>query len=352
MHRLVYAIISSGALGSWLREHVIDPLIFHGHPVTWRNYEASYDVSELEPASRVKDTYVLQEYFVPADSIAAFVPRMAAVLHAHHVDVVNVSIRHALPDTGTYLAWAPTEAFAFVLYYRQRTDPAARREVGRWTRELVEAAIRTGGRYYLPYQPLATRDQFVRAYRRAGELFAIKRRVDPTDKFTNTLWDLYRTDSGGKRRTSRLRGCPAFLPAEVRMALDTTTAYARNEGDEYITHPEWDLVYSSEAYARWLGQGQKAERVSLRGVRGHVLAQLSSDLARQSRALSAQRRRPPHARRHRPEHGARVRSQRIVREYRRPTGRARSACRWHGGGTLRGAGRLGLCATDRRPRVV
>jgi hypothetical protein len=54
--------------GKWTREHIVDPLIFRGNPITWRNYESSYDVSELEPTSREASTYVLQEYFVPVDS--------------------------------------------------------------------------------------------------------------------------------------------------------------------------------------------------------------------------------------------------------------------------------------------
>ncbi|MEP7066611.1 MAG: FAD-binding oxidoreductase [Gemmatimonadota bacterium] len=257
LHRTVYRIISSGRMGSWTRQHIVDPWIFRGHPVAWRNYEASYDVSELEPASRSADTYVLQEYFVPADSLPRFVPRMGQILRAHRVNVVNVSIRHALPEVGTYLAWAPTEVFAYVLYYKQRTDPESQREVGTWTRELIDAAIHFGGRYYLPYQPHATREQFARAYPHAADLFAVKRRVDPTNKFTNTLWDLYRPDSTGNPPDVSATRMPAFLPAEVRVALDTVKGYARDEVGEFLTHPEWDLVYSSEAYARWLRDGKR-----------------------------------------------------------------------------------------------
>jgi FAD/FMN-containing dehydrogenase len=255
-HRLAYKTITSGRLGKWLRQHILDPLMFRGNPVTWRNYEASYDVSELEPASRARSTYVLQEYFVPADSLPVFVPRLRRILQTHHVNAVNVSIRHALPDPGTTLAWAPTEVFAYVLYYKQGTGPEAEQEVGRWTRELIEAAIQSGGRYYLPYQPLATRDQFARAYPGAPALFAVKRRVDPADKFTNTLWDLYEPDPQGRVPDVSAARMPAVLPAEVSIALDTVSGYARSEGAEYLTHPEWDLVYSSEAYARWLREGK------------------------------------------------------------------------------------------------
>lgn len=254
--RLGYRTLAGSTLGKWLRQHVMDPMMFHGRPVTWRNHEASYDVSELEPAARARDTYVLQEYFVPTDSLRVFVPRMRRILRSHHVNAVNVSIRHALPDPGTYLAWAPNEVFAYVLYYRQDTSPAAGREVGRWTRELIEAAVLSGGRYYLPYQPLATREQFARAYPRAADLFALKRRVDPTGKFTNTLWDLYAPGPDGRVADVTGGRMPAVLPAEVMVALDSVHGYMREEGAEYMTHPEWDLVYSSEAYAQWLRDGR------------------------------------------------------------------------------------------------
>ncbi len=256
-HRTAYSMITNGLGGYWFREHVIDPLIFIGHPVTWRNYEASYDVSELEPESREKETYVLQEYFIPVDSFDVFVPRMRRILRDHRVNAVNVSVRHALPDPGTMLAWAPNEVFAFVLYYKQRTDAASRSEVGRWTRQLIDAAIRSGGRYYLPYQPVATRAQFAKAYPRAPEFFATKRRVDPANKFTNNLWDLYEPAADGSTPSATAARTPAVVPAEVRMVLDTLRGYSRDESAELITHPEWDLVYGSDAYARWLAAGRK-----------------------------------------------------------------------------------------------
>jgi hypothetical protein len=256
-HRLVYSMIAGWPKGKWLREHVVDPLIFRGNPVTWRNYEASYDVTELEPASRERETYVLQEYFVPVDSVMVFLARMRHVLQSHDVNAVNVSIRHALPDPGTYLAWAPNEVFAFVLYYRQRTDPEARREVARWTRQMIDSVVASGGRYYLPYQPVATRTQFTLAYPNSGTLFDVKRRVDPTSKFTNALWDLYDSNVDGSVAPVLASRLPANIPAEARIVLDTMKTYARDEGREYLTHPEWDLVYGSEAYARWLEAGKR-----------------------------------------------------------------------------------------------
>ena len=255
-----YALFTT-PYGPWLRRNFIEPLAYRvggRHPVTWRNYEASYDVSELEPPSRVRSTYVLQEFFLPVDSAERFVARMGSILRDSLARTVNVSIRHANAEPSPYLTWAPSETFAFVLYYRQGTSSDEQRRVGRWTRALIDAAIATGGRYYLPYQPHATRAQFLAAYPRATEFFEVKRRVDPAGRFTNVLWDLYAP--GGRAsappNVTALRR-PSFVPAEVRLAVDSLPGYNRTEANTWTTHPEWDLVYSSEQYAEWLSSGKR-----------------------------------------------------------------------------------------------
>lgn len=177
--------------GKWRREHLLEPLLYLSKPVHWRNYEAGYDVAELEPASRRHSTYVLQEYFVPVGNFDDFVAKMREILGRHRVNAVNVSVRHALADPGSLLAWAHGETFAFVLYHKQRTRANARGRVAVWTRELIDAARSCGGTYYLPYQPHATPEQFHRAYPRARELFALKRSLDPQFRWRNVLWDKY-----------------------------------------------------------------------------------------------------------------------------------------------------------------
>lgn len=191
IYRYLAWSLSELPFAAWRREHVIDPLLYASRAVHWRNYEAGYDVAELEPEARRHSTYVLQEYFVPVERLDDFVPKLREIFGRHRVNVLNVSIRHALPDPGTLLAWAREEVFAFVVYYKQRTDAEARAAVAVWTRELIEAALACGGRYYLPYQPHARADQFHRAYPGAKALFALKRTLDPQYRLRNALWDRY-----------------------------------------------------------------------------------------------------------------------------------------------------------------
>ncbi len=191
IHRYAYWAITETKSGKWRREFFIDPLVYLAKPVHWRNYEAGYDVAELEPPERTHRTYVLQEYFAPVERFDEFVPRMTEILRRHRVNVVNISVRHAIADSGSLLSWARGETFAFVLYYKQRTRDNAKSRVAVWTRELIEAVLEVGGTYYLPYQPHATIEQFHRAYPRAPELFALKRELDPHYRLRNSLWDKY-----------------------------------------------------------------------------------------------------------------------------------------------------------------
>jgi FAD/FMN-containing dehydrogenase len=191
IHRYFFWAFSETPFGKWRREHIIDPLIFFRKKIHWRNYEAGYDASELEPASREKTTYVLQEYFIPVDRLEEFVPKMSEVFNRHKVNVINVSIRHSLKDPGSLLAWAREEVFAFVVYYKQSIDNVARNNVAVWTRELIDASLSCGGTYYLPYQAHATADQFHKAYPHAKELFTLKKKLDPDFKFRNVLFDTY-----------------------------------------------------------------------------------------------------------------------------------------------------------------
>jgi FAD/FMN-containing dehydrogenase/uncharacterized membrane protein YhaH (DUF805 family) len=191
LERYFVGAFARSAFGKWRREFILDPLLFRPKKIHWRNYEAGYDVLELEPQSREHSTYVLQEYFVPVKRFDEFTPVMAEIFQRHKVNVINISIRHAMKDNGSLLAWAKEEVFAFVVWYRQGTSRAARGTVAVWTRELVDAALAVDGSYYLPYQPHATETQFHRAYPGATKLLALKKKLDPEFKFRNVIWDTY-----------------------------------------------------------------------------------------------------------------------------------------------------------------
>ncbi|KTD38340.1 cytokinin oxidase [Legionella nautarum] len=185
--------ISDTKLGKYFRQHWYDRYKNLGPIIEWRNNEASYDVNSIEPLSRKHSTYVLQEYFIPVEHFDSFAQKMTTILQQHKVKVLNISIRHALPDPGSYLAWARSEVFSFVIYYKQGVSEQDKLRVRTWTSQLIDAAIEEGGTYYLPYQIIATKYQFFKAYPRAHDFFSLKNKIDPDYKFRNKLFDRYYT---------------------------------------------------------------------------------------------------------------------------------------------------------------
>lgn len=191
LERYFIGAFSKSKIGKWRREYLIDPLLYARKKIHWRNYEAGYDVLELEPESRKQSTYVLQEYFVPVQKFDDFRRLMAEIFIKHNVNVINVSVRHANPDTGSLLAWAREEVFAFVIWYKQGTSEEEKSKVTEWTIELTDAVISLGGSYYLPYQVHASAEQFHKAFPNAKKLMELKKQLDPGFKFRNIIWDTY-----------------------------------------------------------------------------------------------------------------------------------------------------------------
>ncbi len=300
--RFAYWWMSEAPFGKESRRTVLDPLRLRGTAVVWRNHEASYDAGELEPVSRTRSTYVLEEYFIPVERFDEFTEKMRAVLKRHDANIVNISIRHASKDDESLMAWAREECFAFVVYYKQGVRPDDREEVGKWTRELIDAALSSGGTYYLPYQLHATDDQFRRGYPRANDLFAMKLRLDPTYKFRNKLWDRYYHPEALKAlvETSTPSPTPEPTPAAasteapktstdtapaasaapenaaaeladahdalVRETLRIRKGYARDASQTYLTLPEWYIVYSADEFAASVEDHRPSDFPYLRSV--------------------------------------------------------------------------------------
>lgn len=236
--------VAASDFGKWARQHLIDPVLYFPAKVVWRNYEASYDVAELEPDDRSEYTYGLREYFVPVEKFDEFVPKMRGIFQRNKANIINVSIRHAKADTNTLLSWARSDVFAFVVYYRQGTDATAKQAVSVWSSEMIDAAIDAGGAYYLPYQLQASAEQFKAAYPRAKDYFGLKWRLDPNNRFVNMLWAKYYPFN------SDLMAGPREDIGEYYRPVEQTL----------LTIPEWYLVFQPKEYADYLAGGGDPSR--------------------------------------------------------------------------------------------
>src|SRR5208283_4786348 len=104
-------------------------------------------------------TDILQEYFVPVGQFVSYVDSVRDVLLRDHVNLLSVTIRYAPKNTESFLSYSLVDSFAFVIYINQGLSDEGKRDAEKFTRDLIDVAIRHGGTYYLPYQRYATSRQ-------------------------------------------------------------------------------------------------------------------------------------------------------------------------------------------------
>jgi FAD/FMN-containing dehydrogenase len=164
-----------------------------------RNQLLSQPATVFENRSS-QSTDILHEYFVPPSGFETFVGGLRAAVLKHHGDLLNVTIRDVQVDDDTFLRYADRDMLALVLYFTQPRTPEGEMSMEAMTRDIIDAARRSGGRYYLPYRLHATAEQFAAAYPQASRFFELKRRYDPQELFRNAFYEAYGSTTGSPRR--------------------------------------------------------------------------------------------------------------------------------------------------------
>ena len=141
---------------------------------------------------KIRTTDIIQEYYVPTRNFVPFMDEFRRILVDGKMDVISSTVRYVRANDESYLAYAPHEdAFAIIQMSTVGLDREAQAHAERVTRELVEAALRFGGTYYLTYQLYPSADQLRRAYPNAPLVFRKKRELDPGGLFSNQFFEMY-----------------------------------------------------------------------------------------------------------------------------------------------------------------
>jgi len=141
--------------------------------------------------NRLRDTDILQEYFIPPEKMSDFVDGLRDVVTRNHANLLNVTIRIVHKDTVTALPYAKQDMFAFVLYFNQKLNEAESRKLQVTTTELIDLALNLSGTYYLPYQLFYTREQLHQAYPEIDGFFQAKRAYDLGGLFSNKFYEKF-----------------------------------------------------------------------------------------------------------------------------------------------------------------
>ena len=202
VNRLVINFSKTGKLGRWTRwmlEKYVEPSI---HLCTRneamsqkevclvsRNQEMYDSMGYLK--NHLKDTDILQEYFIPHEKMPDFVDGLRKTVIENKANLLNVTIRIVSKDTITALPYAKEDRFAFVLYFNQKLNEKDSKILQKTTTDLIDVATNLGGTFYLPYQLYYSKEQLQKAYPGIDEFFDSKKKYDPQGLFTNQFYEKY-----------------------------------------------------------------------------------------------------------------------------------------------------------------
>ena len=203
--RFTINVSKTGGLGRWFRwnmekyaEPYLDTCMTRNEAMSQpadclvsRNEEMYDDMAYLK--NRLPDTDILQEYFIPYRRMPEFVDGLRDVVLRNQANLLNVTIRTVHKDTITALPYAKEDMFAFVLYFNVRFNENENRFLQKTTTDLIDAAQKAGGTYYLPYQLFYSQAQLRRSYPEIDEFFLTKKKYDPAELFSNKFYEKYGT---------------------------------------------------------------------------------------------------------------------------------------------------------------
>jgi FAD/FMN-containing dehydrogenase len=191
LRRAIFRNSASNGVGKslrwWLEVHLNSPL---AGPVSRNSIlnTAAGVLANDDPGS----TDILHEYFVPQARLWEFVQAAREIIQREEGNLLNVTVRDVRRDDRSALAYARQDAFGLVMLFVQERTQAAEARMRTMTRSLIDAAIASGGTFYLPYRPHATIEQLRRGYPAWDAAMQAKDRYDPDGVFRDTFYDMYR----------------------------------------------------------------------------------------------------------------------------------------------------------------
>lgn len=206
INRFVINFSKTGAFGRsvrwWLEKHVepgIHTCLSRNQAMSGkevcivsRNQEMFDSMGYLK--NRLRDTDILQEYFVPRDQLPAFVDGLRSIVGSTDVNLLNVTVRNVQKDEITALPYAQDDVFGLVLYFNQQLNSDESKKLEQTTQQLIDLSLSLGGTFYLPYQLYYTPDQLRAAYPTIDQFFDLKRTYDPEGLLTNSWYEKYRQE--------------------------------------------------------------------------------------------------------------------------------------------------------------
>jgi FAD/FMN-containing dehydrogenase len=135
---------------------------------------------------------MITEIYVPRPLLPDFMREVAGTFRTNGVPIIYGTVRLIETDDESFLAWAKEPYACIIFNLHVVHTPEGMERAAAAFRNLIEMAIKRGGRYYLTYHRYATRAQVEACYPQLPDFLKLKKKYDPDERFQSEWYRFYR----------------------------------------------------------------------------------------------------------------------------------------------------------------
>ena len=177
MRKLRWSLETSSIISKFIKHLTRNQLLYH-----------SVDTYTTREQSK---TDLLQEYFIPIEQSKKFMETLKDMKSELQPHLMNITLRQVNKDDKSLLTYANEDMFCFVIFFRGNKNQKFDDHIRNISLKLTDAALNLNGKYYLPYRPYQTIEQFKKSYPNYKKFKAIKLKYDPNEIFQNQFYKNY-----------------------------------------------------------------------------------------------------------------------------------------------------------------
>jgi FAD/FMN-containing dehydrogenase len=135
---------------------------------------------------------LILEVYVPRTELIPLLEDGRRILLASGMPLIYGTVRFIEQDKDSYLAWAKKRYACVTFSPHSSGETQALRKTGDVCRQLIRAANKRGGSFYLTYNRFATRDELASAYPQFQDFLNLKKQYDPHETFQSDWYRYYK----------------------------------------------------------------------------------------------------------------------------------------------------------------
>jgi FAD/FMN-containing dehydrogenase len=137
-------------------------------------------------------TDLILEVYVPRNELISLLEEARRILLTAGTPLIYGTVRFTEQDKDSFLAWAKKRYACVIFSLHTSGETQAVKKTGEVCRQIIRAANKRGGSFYLTYNRFATRDELASAYPQFPDFLNLKKQHDPREIFQSDWYKYYK----------------------------------------------------------------------------------------------------------------------------------------------------------------